>query len=200
MRYPALVSGLTAAAFLGTAGCSGSSMSVTPRPAISPGAMPVLAASAVPGIPFTTSVLTAPELAKDAPIPGLASKIIAWGYLDGRERTFQGESRRLTLVVSRFLVFKNDTGARTFVAFVHDQSAAYFGPSVGEQPLVTQGRSGWLFTPASCACHLANPVVIGIVDQGSSVVWLEINGPAATSSLLTSLLDPAESAPASNDG
>jgi hypothetical protein len=200
MRYPALVSGLTAAALLGTAGCSGSSANVTPHPAVSAGAMQLLAASAVPGIPFTTSVLTAPDLARDAPIPGLASKIVAWGYLDGRERIFQGESRQLTLVVSRSLVFKNDTGARRFVAFVHDQSAAYFGNSVGEQTLFAQGRSGWQFTPASCACHLANPVVIGILSTGPTVVWLEINGPAATSSLLMSLLAPAASVPASSNG
>jgi hypothetical protein len=37
-------------------------------------------------------------------------------------------------------------------------------------------------------------VVIGVVSGGSSVTWLEINGPDATPALLVNLLDPANSA------
>jgi len=155
--------------------------------------MHVLATSAVPGMPSTTIVLTIGELAKDASIPGLASNIASWGYKDGRQRTFQGPLHHLTLVVSRFLAFRDDTGAHRFVAFMVTNSGSYFGTGVGMHRLMAQGRSGWMFTPAPCACHLANPAFIGVLVQGSDVVWLEINGPDATPSLLVRLLDPRRS-------
>ena len=162
--------------------------------------MHVLASSALPGVPSVTTVLTVKALAADASIPGLADRVRSWGYVDGRERVFQGESRHLTLVISRSLVFNDATGASTFVAFVHANSGAYFGGSTTRQALVAQGRAGWLFTPPACACHMANPALIGVLDAGSTVVWLEINGPDATPALLVELLDPALSVPAQLQG
>lgn len=162
--------------------------------------MQVLSSSAVPGIPFVTKVLTIGALAGDASIPALAGNLRSWGYIDGRERTFQGESRHLMLVISRSLIFKDKSGASDFVAFVHANSAAYFGGTTTLRPLLAQGRSGWLFAPPSCACHLANPAFIGVLEMGSSVVWLEINGPDATAELLVSLLDPALSVAADRTG
>jgi len=162
--------------------------------------MMVLASSALPGLTSVTRVLTVTTLSKDASIPQLAANLRSWGYIDGRERIFQGESRHLTLAISRSLIFKDATGARAFVAFVEANYAAYFGAATAARPLVAQGRSGWLFTPPACACHLANPAFIGLLNVGSSVVWLEINGPDATPALLISLLDPALSVPAMGAG
>ena len=156
-----------------------------------PSPMPLLAPSAVPGVAYTTRPLSVSELGKDAPLPTLGPTIRTLGFVGGRERTFQGESRHLTLVVSRFLAFKDPVGARSYLALVHSNAAAFFGGAATAQILTAEGRSGWLFTPAACACHLANPVLIGVVGAGSSVVWLEINGPDATPDLLISLLDPA---------
>ncbi len=155
----------------------------------------LLSASAVPGIPYTTTALSVGELAKDASIPDLASKISALGYVQGSERTFQGESKHLTFVVSRSLEFKDAAGAAAYVGMVHDNATAYFGVAV-VQPLVAQGRQGWQFLPSACACHLANPVIVGAVSSGRDVAWLEINGPDATPALLLSLLDPSNSVPA----
>jgi hypothetical protein len=183
VRLPAI-----AAALLLAAGCGGTSAgSSSTRDAIR-----VLSASAVPGIPFTTAALTVTELSKDAAIPGLSSKFTSWGYVQGAQRTFQGESRHLTYVVSRALVFKDVSGASAYVDFVHTNATAYFGIA-GVQSLDAQGRPGWQFTPAACACHMANPVVIGVVSSQSVVAWLEINGPDATPALLLGLLDPANS-------
>ena len=169
-------------------GCGSPGTSATPTP--SAAAMRVLASSAVPGLTFVTIVLTAATLSKDASLPQLPSDLRSWGYLDGRERTFQGESRQLTLVISRSMIFKDAAGARDFVAFVQANYVAYFGAATTSRPLVAQGRSGWLFTPPPCACHLANPAFIGVLVAASSVVWLEINGPDATPALLVKLLDP----------
>ena len=157
-------------------------------PVISSASLPVLATSAVPGIPSATTRLTTAELAKDAAIRGLAGKIASWGYLGGRQRTFQGESHHLTLVISRALMFRDAVGAQHYAAFVHEHQAAFFGTSVQARRLPGRGLSGWLFTPPLCACHLANPALIGVLNAGSRVLWLEINGPTATPALLTRLL------------
>jgi hypothetical protein len=180
------------AALLLSVACGSASTSSGPGAA---GSLPVLSTSAVPGVPSTTAALTVTELAKDASIPDLASLITSFGYVGGLERTFQGQSRHLTLVVSRALAFQDPSGAEAYVAFVHDNATAYFGVAA-VQALDAQGRPGWQFTPAACACHMANPVEVGIVSSGANVTWLEINGPDATPSLLLSLLDPSKSAPA----
>jgi hypothetical protein len=180
--------------------CACGTSAIHPTSTRSSAEMQVLAPSAVPGIPYVTRALTSGALANDAPIPALAANLRSWGYIDGRERTFQGESRHLMLVISRSLIFKDATGAREFVAFVQANHAAYFGGTTTLHPLLAQGRSGWLFAPPLCACHLANPAFIGVLEVGSSVVWLEINGPDATPELLVKLLDPALSIPATPAG
>jgi hypothetical protein len=191
MRRSAIVGALLAGC--ACVACGASSTSSIPSPPL--GAMQVLATSELPGMLSVTRVLTADELANDASITGLAAKIKAWGYLDGRERTFQGESRHLTLVLSRSLIFLDPGGAQSFVTFVKSNSAAYFGDYGEVQQLDAQGRLGWLFAPPLCACHMANPAVIGVVVAGASVSWLEINGPDATTALLVSLLDPSRDEP-----
>ena len=160
------------------------------------GPLPVLSTSAVPGVPSKTTALTADELSKDASIPDIASMLASWGYIGGVERTFQGQSRHLTFVDSRALAFEDPNGAEAYVAFVHDNASSYFGVAA-VAALDAQGRSGWQFTPAACACHMANPVEVAVVSSGANVSWLEINGPDATPALLVRLLDPSQSVPAS---
>ena len=162
-------------------------------PVISNAALPVLATAAVPGISSVTMRLTTAGLAKDAAIRGLAAKIASWGYLGGRQRTFQGESHHLTFVISRALIFRDATGAQHYAAFVREHQAAFFGTSVQAQRLPGRSISGWLFIPPLCACHLANPALIGVLNAGSRVLWLEINGPTATRALLLRLLGTVHS-------
>jgi hypothetical protein len=173
-------------ALLAASGCgqAGSQHS----PVISDARLPVLATSAVPGIPSVTTRLTTADLAKDAAIRGLAAEIVSWGYLGGRQRIFQGESRHLTLVVSRALLFRDATGAQHYAVFVREHQAAFFGTSVQARRLPQRSVSGWLFIPPPCACHMANPALIGVLNAGSRVLWLEINGPTATAALLLRLL------------
>jgi hypothetical protein len=188
MNRAARLSVLTAMllALLAASGCgqAGSQHSAV----ISNTALPVLATSAVPGIPTATTRLTTADLAKDAAIHGLAAKIASWGYLGGRQRTFQGESHRLTLVVSRALVFTDALGAQHYAAFVREHDAAFFGSAVQAQHLPGRTGPGWLFIPPPCACHMANPALIGVLNAGPRVLWLEINGPTATPALLLRLL------------
>jgi len=190
----------TLLAVLITAACGSAATRIAQGTPVDGTAMLVLAASAVPGVPSRTTVLTDLELEKEASIPGLPSMMASWGYAGGRERVFQGESRHLTLVISRSLLFTDVTGARSFVSFVQANSGAFFGGVVETHPMVAQGRPGWLFTLPSCACHMSNPAVAGVLEARSGVVWLEINGPDATPALLVSLLDPADSVPATSSG
>jgi hypothetical protein len=176
-----------------TAACGSAPAAAAPSPPLT--AMQVLSTGELPGMLSVTRVLTVDELAGDASISGLAAKVRSWGYLDGRERVFQGQSRHLTLVISRSLIFGDAAGASAYVAFVKANSSAFFGDGDGVQPLDSEGRSGWTFSPPACACHMANPAVVGVVQSGAGVIWLEINGPDATSSLLASLLDPSRSEP-----
>jgi hypothetical protein len=157
----------------------------------SPSLPPVLAADAVPGIASTTRPLDVVDLAKDASISGLASTIGSFGFVAGRERTFQGQSKHLTYVVSRALAFASVDGARRFVAYVRSRAASFFGVGTTARQLVADGRTGWLFDPPACACHLANPVLVAVLGDGAGVVWLEINGPEASRAVLLRLLRPS---------
>jgi len=155
--------------------------------------LPVLAAAAVPGLARTDRWLGSADLAKDASVPGIANRLAGDGYLGGRERTFQGPSRHLTFVASRLLVFRDRAGAADFLAFVRAHADAWFGSSTQVTPVVADQRAGFVFEPSACACHLANPVLVAIVLDGSRLAWLEINGPDATRALLLELMAPSMS-------
>jgi hypothetical protein len=179
--------GVALLVLLTAVGCGGPA--TQPTSMVSSAALPVLAASAVPGIHSVTSRLSAKDLAKDALIRGFVAKIASWGYLGGRQRTFQGESHHLTLVISRALMFREAAGAQRYTAFVREHEAAFFGAGVQPRRLTGHHLSAWLFALPSCACHMANPALIGVLNAGSRVFWLEINGPAATPVLLQRLLE-----------
>lgn len=171
---------LTAAA----CGGAGASAETAPRP-------PVMAASAVPYLPSHVSSLTAADLLKDGIQPGLAGDLSHWDFRAGAQRTFHGRSHKLQLVVARTLEFGGSTGARAYVAYVKQHAAGIMGADPVASPLVSGARRGWLFVPAGCACHMAQPAVIGIVSGGQRVSYLEVNGPDATAHALRTLLEHA---------
>ncbi len=198
---PALAA-VAAAAMLGTAGCAGPSgttgtdgtaaASGTSGTAGMNGArrLPVtgiLGVRAVTGLPAVTRPLSAADVQKDSSRSGLAARLRMWGYLGGWQRTFQGESRRLTLVVSRSLTFRARSGAVAFVAYLTRHLGAFY-PFALRSRLTLGGQAGWLIKPPSCACHMAEPLYVGVTAAGRQVRWLEINGPQATGKLLTSML------------
>lgn len=147
----------------------------------------VLSAGSVGRLPAVTRALTPADVQKDSSLTGLAARLRRWGYLGGWQRTFQGESRRLTLVVSRSLTFRSGPGAAAFVSYLNKHLGSFYPFAVGK-PLRLAGQSGWLIKPPLCACHMAEPLYVGVTAAGQQVRWLEINGPRATSALLVSLL------------
>ena len=149
---------------------------------------PVLAISAITGLPAQTRALTAGLLAEDSTIKSLRNTITGLGFVGGRERIFQGNSKRLTFVDSRALVFDTPAGAAHYLDFVHAHANDFFGLYPSMSPLVSGSAAGWVFEPQPCACHMANPAFVGIARRGSLLLWLEINGPAATDAELRTLL------------
>ena len=147
----------------------------------------VLPSAAVAGLAVVTQPLTGKDVQKDSTVPDLAGRLAGWGYVSGWQRTFQGESRRLTLVVSRAMQFRTSPGAAAFVAYMH-QKVGNFYPFALTSALSMPGRSGWVIRPPLCGCHMATPLVVGVTAQGREVSWLEINGPQASTRLLTQLL------------
>jgi hypothetical protein len=172
--------GAALALTLATAACGSS-----PGRAAAPSG--VLPTAAVAGLAVVTQPLTGRDVQKDSTARGLAARLDRWGYVGGWQRTFQGESRRLTLVVSRSLRFKTSPGAAAFVAYMHQKVGSFYPFAVTDR-LSMPGRSGWIFQPPLCGCHMANPLLVGVAAQGRKVSWLEINGPQASTRLLTQLL------------
>jgi hypothetical protein len=154
------------------------------RPQVPSGVLPV---KAVSWLPATTRPLSAADVQKDSTRHGLVARLRAWGYRGGWERTFQGESRRLTVVVSRSLTFGGTAGAAAFVGYLSRHLYSFY-PFAVTRKITVAGRPGLLIKPPLCACHLATPLYVGVVVTGHRVHWLEINGPRATGRLLTSLL------------
>jgi hypothetical protein len=150
-----------------------------------------LPASAVPYLASSLKPISAASLAREAQAPGLARKLGDWGYQAGADRYFQGESRELQMVDSRTLRFGDASGASAFVSFVRSHAAAYLGSFPRLRHFASRGRRGMLAISQQCQCHLSNPAYLGVVSRGSTVSWLEINGPGATPRRLASLIGRA---------
>src|SRR5262244_2132906 len=124
----------------------------------------VLPTAAVAGLAVVTKPLTGQDVQKASTAPDLAARLAGWGYTGGWQRTFQGESRRLTLVVSRSLQFQASPGATAFVAYMHEHVGRFY-PFALTSPLKLAGRSGWVIRPPSCACHMATPLLVGVLAK-----------------------------------
>ena len=162
---------------------TGCGSAAAPAPAVT-GVLPV---RAIGGLPSRTQPLTAIDVQKNSSLHTLAARLGRWGYRGGWQRTFQGESRRLTLVVSRSLMFGTRAGAAAFVSYLESHLDSFY-PFAVSHPLSANGQSGWLIKPPMCACHMAEPFYVGVTVTGREVRWLEINGPRASIPLLRSLL------------
>jgi hypothetical protein len=157
------------------------------RAAPPPAATGVLPVRAIGGLPTRTGPLTATDVQKNSSLHTLAARLGRWGYRGGWQRTFQGESRQLTLVVSRSLTFSTRAGAAAFVSYLESHLDSFY-PFAVSHPLSVSGQSGWLIKPPMCACHMAEPFWVGVTVAGREVRWLEINGPRATIPVLRKLL------------
>jgi hypothetical protein len=191
--------GLAALALAAASGCgssaganSSSNSNHGSSSAAAPVLPPTLPPAAVPYLPSVHKPLTAAFLAREAEVPSLTVRLSGWGYEAGADRYFQGESKRLQLVDSRTLRFRDPAGASAYVAFMR----AHLSPILGSFPKVRRfianaAGPGILATGQECQCHLANPSFLALVARGPTVTWLEINGPGATRRGLDALIAQA---------
>jgi hypothetical protein len=150
-----------------------------------PAALP---AAAVPYLESSAKPLTPAGLAKEFGVPDLAGRLEEWGWDDGSRRYFQGQSKRLQVVDSRAMRFDSADGAAEFLRYVRERPATVLAGGTAATALSVGARRGWLVVGAPCSCHLATPVLTGVVADGATVTWLEINGPRATRRALRRLL------------
>jgi len=136
----------------------------------------------------TQKPVTADDLARDAPIPGLADRVRGWGYESGVQRVFTGNTPQFSNVISRALRFGSAAGARAYVTLLDTRVADYYGTGSKVAPLRSRGRAGYLIDSASCGCHLETPIYIAAVSDGPVVTWLYATGRGSTPQALRALL------------
>jgi hypothetical protein len=177
MRRAAAAAVGAACAVLAVA-CGGGASERAAAPAgPAPAALP---ASAVPYLESSERPLTAAAMAKEAGLPELVVHLREWGFQAASRRSFQGPSKRLQVVDSRTLRFGSPAGAAAFVRYVGSRPGDFLGGGQAPRPFASGGRRGILVEGLPCSCHLATPVLLGVVSGGPTVTWLEINGPRAT--------------------
>src|SRR4051794_14815864 len=71
---------------------------------------PTLRAAAIPYLPSSVRELSADDVAPPLTLAALGRDLTRWGFRAGSERTFQGQSQRLRIVVSRTLRFDRRAG------------------------------------------------------------------------------------------
>jgi len=151
--------------------------------------LPLLSPSAVPGLSASTHGVGAHDLAADlAGGPRFERLLRTWGFAQGRERDFQGESHTLDRVVSRTLAFTGAAGARAYVDYVGTHATALYGTGSSASRDTSRGRTGFVLEAAACACHAASPTMLAVVARGARVTWLEANGGGVTRTVLLALL------------
>jgi hypothetical protein len=147
----------------------------------------LLPASALPELKASTHEVEMDDLAADFG----GGRNIFPGFVQGRERVFQGASERFHTVISRMLEFEDADAAQGYVRYFRDHLAAVFGTGTNARALESKGRSGYLVDAASCACHRAEPTLAAVVADGPRVTYLEVNGGGAKPAALEELLAAA---------
>ena len=160
-------------------GGSAGSSSSDPPPAVLP-------ASAVPYLPSTAQVLDASSLAHQDALPAVAGKLSGWGFQSAAQRTFQGQSKHLQIVISRTVQFDSAAGASAYLAYLRANANTVYGVST-QKPQRNRGRSGVVVHPQACACHMAAATFMGLLQDGTRVSYLSLTGPKASVSMLQQL-------------
>ena len=149
---------------------------------------PTLPAAAVPYLESKERALTAAVVAREAGRPELAVRLAEWGYDGGRNRSFQGQSKRLQVVDARAYRFRTPAGAAAFMRVIRADPEAFF-PGAGEQrDFASGGRRGIAVAGLPCSCHLAQPAFFAAVSDGTTVSSLTINGARASMRALRALV------------
>lgn len=141
-----------------------------------------------PQLSVQNSVLTASDLADEYGSSDLLDQLQADGFQGGVKRELRGNSKTVSGVDSRVLLFDTPQGAQSFVTYMSKHSEPFFGGPAGVKPLKSGSAKGVSIRPPDCGCAGAYPVYAGIVAEGSRVLWLEVTGPRTSVDDLHQLL------------
>jgi hypothetical protein len=182
-------------------GCGGASQPLTtsgPTPVSSPSPVSshILAAAdaalirpkELPQLTAQNSVLTAADFAQEAGDPALATRLASEGFQGAAKRELRGNSRDISGVDSRVLVFDEAAGAQDFVKYMAKNSEPFFGGPSTVKPLHVGDADGVLIVPPNCGCAGAYPVYAAVAADGNKVLWLEITGSQATANRLHEMI------------
>lgn len=172
-----------AAAVLAASACGGGSSAGSSSAAPPPAVLP---ASAVPYLPSSAQVLDASSLAHQDALPSVADRLSGWGFRSAAQRTFQGQSKHLQIVISRTVQFDSPAGASAYLDYIRANANTVYGVST-QRPQRNRGRIGVVVHPQACACHMAAATFIGLLQDGSRVSYLSLTGPKASVSMLQQL-------------
>lgn len=152
------------------AACGGGSAPV----AASGPPLPLLDASAVPGLTGERRDLTASELARDAGARELGDLLEGWGFMRASERDMRGGTGDIAVLVTRTVEFEDPTGARRYADFLRRKATLTLGSAPDFQRL---SGGGYLFEGSLCGCHRETPQYLVVRPRGARVSWLRLNGP-----------------------
>jgi hypothetical protein len=190
---------LAAVLLLVGTGCDGGASSPEPVTAPTPPVDALVATARaglvsprqLPGLSGATKTLDADQIADEAADPAVGSRLDADGFVVAVRRDLRGRARDVTGADSRVLVFAQPQGAESFLESVAEDPDPFFGGPADVRPLSIKGAEGVLITPPMCACAGAQPVYVGLVADGSRLLWLQITGPRATAADVRDLLGRA---------
>ena len=151
--------------------------------------------AALPGRPASPVTLDAGTLASDAVnVSGLQTLLDDAGFVAGTQRQFsrtQGGRRR---IVARVLRFQTPEGAERYLAWLETNVADVIGKARPNDRLsAPAGGTVFEHRPNPC-CHSETRVFLAAWNRGSSVVTLQIDGPAARASAVPELLSQLDAA------
>jgi hypothetical protein len=114
------------------------------------------------------------------PMPGLLSRLVAWGFRRAQEREFTGPADQLSHVVSMGVDFADAAGAAGYERLLVAQAGEYLGAGATVSRLRTPGGISWMIQLQSCGCHPEPPTVIAVTLRRAELSWLSVSGPGAT--------------------
>jgi hypothetical protein len=180
------VAAVITATALGAVGCgassggSGPATNRAPAAALPGGGAPLLAASQLPRLRAVTRTLGREGVVLATPIPGLPSRLVAWGFRRAQEREFTGRAHQLSHVVSMGVDFAGAAGAAGYERLLVAQAGEYLGAGATVSRLRTPGSISWMIQLQSCGCHPEPPTVIAVMLRRAELSWLSVTGPGAT--------------------
>src|SRR5262245_4634350 len=166
---------------------SGQGGSVEGLDPIPPAALPGHAAAAV--------ALDAGTVAQDAvDVSGLHELLSDAGFVGGTQRQFSRTGAGRRRIVARVLTFETADGADQYLAWLNDHVADVIGKAAPNDHLRAPA-DGTVFehAPNPC-CHSETRIFLAAWNRGTSVVTLQLDGPAARASAVPELLSQLDAA------